>query len=1282
MKILTLRFANLNSLKGEWKIDFTQSPFIDNGLFAITGPTGAGKTTLLDAICLGLYHCTPRLGLLSAANNEIMTRGCSDCCAEVEFEVKGQSYRAFWSMRRARGQINGNLQAAIVELAEVATGTVLANQPKKKLELVESITGLDFARFTKSMMLSQGQFAAFLNAKESERAELLEELTGSEIYGLISEKVHQHYSQAKQELQQLETKASSTILLSAEEEEQQRQILAQLKQQQAQLKLAQQNGQAQLNWIEQQQQETKNLQQAQTRQQQALLAIDQFAPQALRLSQNEPAEKLRLPFSMQQRASLQHQQIVTQLTAKKAQLELINIELNHSQLQLNQAVDAQQQAKQTYNTQEQLINEWVIPLDHRIARITEKQHTLSIEKQEQQTQQQQRQQQITALSQQLVEQKNTEQQLEAYLHHHQLDHHLSTYLTGWSEQYKQLLQLHTALQTAEQRLKAEQQACHGAQQAVESSDAALKQAELALAVAQSQWQKLEEQTQNQQIVSLASVEGKVTEKIKFESRSELEQKLIIVNQQLHIHQQLTLIQRQWQQYSQQQQQKRQQLITVEQQQKLLSQQRETLVAQYQTQKQLLQALQQQLTQEQHLSLYRLQLTDGCDCPLCGSVVDMKKLPFQSHTLASPLCSENEEQRLEQQYQQTKQLNEQVEQKGRDVKAELDSVVRQQQDLEQNLIWLGEQLTQQQNEWLAVLASTPWESTLSIVQPVIEPSVIELSVIEQSAIEPTLSQSPLTLITLQLQLNNDKNELEHQIKLAIEFEKTYQMAIEVREQAQNQFALKKQQHIHQQQLLDNQQQRYQDVLLQTEHDQQHLQDARQMLLASLTEQGVEAIAPEQLMDWFPSWCEQKQHNARNWDKQQQAKLELVLLRRDHEKELAYQQQYVQELELKQNALDKQLADIAVEKQMIEQQRYEYFADKKVDLERAKSQHSLNESEQQRLVIESRHQQLQAQVQTQQGEVESLSQALVSASDEAQLSRELWLSQLNQSPFADEVAFKQALLLTDEVIELQQQQLLLNTELAQACALVEASQQKIAQLMAHQHAAIWVTSHSDEVSLQLDTISDALNINSKREGEIDNILKTDQLYRQSHQKLLQQIEQSRCYYDDLSYLHGLIGSQKGDKFRKFAQGLTLDNLIYLANKQLESLHGRYLLQRKENNEGLELQVLDSWQGDSVRDTKTLSGGESFLVSLALALALSDLVSHKTSIDSLFLDEGFGTLDAESLDIVLDALDNLNARGKMIGVISHIEAMKERIPVQLNVSKKSGLGISVLDPKFKVP
>jgi exonuclease SbcC len=218
-------------------------------------------------------------------------------------------------------------------------------------------------------------------------------------------------------------------------------------------------------------------------------------------------------------------------------------------------------------------------------------------------------------------------------------------------------------------------------------------------------------------------------------------------------------------------------------------------------------------------------------------------------------------------------------------------------------------------------------------------------------------------------------------------------------------------------------------------------------------------------------------------------------------------------------------------------------------------------------------------------------------------------------------------------------------------------------------------AEALELQMKESMNALTTLSRRQGQIREALSNDDRLRRDQQALFARVENQRQRHDMWQRLSSLIGSADGARYRRFAQGLTLDHLIYLANRQLVGLHGRYQLIRKSVGE-LEMDVVDTWQGDAARDTRTLSGGESFLVSLALALALSDLASHKTSIDSLFLDEGFGTLDGETLEIALDALDSLHASGKMIGVISHVEALKERIPLQIKVGKSVGVGFSTIE------
>ncbi|MFN5588169.1 MAG: SbcC/MukB-like Walker B domain-containing protein, partial [Planctomyces sp.] len=191
-----------------------------------------------------------------------------------------------------------------------------------------------------------------------------------------------------------------------------------------------------------------------------------------------------------------------------------------------------------------------------------------------------------------------------------------------------------------------------------------------------------------------------------------------------------------------------------------------------------------------------------------------------------------------------------------------------------------------------------------------------------------------------------------------------------------------------------------------------------------------------------------------------------------------------------------------------------------------------------------------------------------------------------------------------------------------------------------------------------------------------LRLDDDVRRKNADVTRQLEQCREAAGPWLKLNELIGSADGKKFSLLAQQVTLDLLLQHANLQLRELASRYRLERL--TESLNLAVVDQDLADERRSVHSLSGGETFLASLALALGLASLTSSRVRIESLFIDEGFGSLDEETLEVAMNALAHLQSQGRRVGIITHVERMKDAIPVQIRVQRTTGGASRIVLPQ----
>jgi len=1243
MRILSLRFQNINSLKGEWKIDFTQSPFKGNALFAITGQTGAGKTTILDAICLALYHKTPRL-TISDNQNQLMTRHTATCLAEVEFEVKGKGYRAFWSQRKAKGKVDGNLQAAKAELSTL-DGEILAEKLQTVRVEIANITGLDFPRFTKSMMLSQGDFAAFLNASDKNKSELLEELTGSEIYSIVSQKVFEQHKSESHELKLLQAEKQGVTLLSESE----------------------------ISVIEKQIEESNNkeatLQQQFTLLQQAKTWVTHFNESALKLATatelfaqsevkeksshneleqlkaSEPAERLRTDFELKERTS-------KQLIAKKADLKTLENQIafaqkdvKHTNNQLEELKETQQKSEAERISTETLMVEKIIPLDGELAQLSKQKVDVVNQKETATALKNKQESECKTFEKQITDFKASQSIASNFIDNNQSLSALPEKLPLWKNQFQHIHHLNQTITefTQQQQSNVEQGQQFLAQknkQTAQSQDINNKYNEVKSqteSVIQNKFELLQQNPRIQEAVTNSQNPIEEGEYLLNERLNFLQNNQNVQAQIIQCSQRYAVLQQTIEQVTQSTLGYKQSLTDFDGQ---LAQ----LRIEYKTTNQQFKDVETILNQQKEiveLTEHRNNLQAGQACPLCGSFDHPAIEQYKS-------IQQNETQ---ERFNQLKLTLEQVKEKGTQLNLEKTKIethlASAEKDIESKVTEQNALIQQWAVQRLAIGLSCELHESQLIEQTVTNNND-ELQQISQLVNQ--LNQLTQSLNSIQTQLHSlEKQQLEGVGSLT---------------------ALEKQ-------LVDNNESLI-TINNQISQQKDNVNESLATLSTDVNSVGLTLPAIEQAENWLVNQSEQvatyQQHVTQiNQTKEQLSECEKHIAIINSQQQQT--QQDIIQLTTQEEELTKQFNKLTEE-------RHSLFAAQNVSQVRA------DIAEQRKLAqltfteLQTKHNEFVKKYQTIEGEHKAtIEQCSLLESEQKTVIATFELA-LQQSMFDDETAFKSALMTAEQrntLTELketlqrdkQQSQTLMN----QHTETLEALNQQKSELLEKGIKDF----DSSNIEQGLVLLTEQLKQTQLLLGQKTENLAQDKKLKIQQQTLLDNIIDKQKTVDDLAHLNGLIGSRDGGKFRSFAQGLTLAHLVYLANQQLIKLHGRYQLQRHEQNT-LGLEVIDTWQADTVRDTKTLSGGESFLVSLALALALSDLVSAKTSIDSLFLDEGFGTLDSDTLEVALDALDNLNASGKTIGVISHIDTLKQRIGVQIEVKKVNGLGVSELDSRFK--
>ncbi len=1256
MRILAIRGRNLASLSGEFAIDFTAEPLASAGLFAICGPTGAGKSTLLDALCLALYDETPRVARVGSRatvlpdvagetigahdTRTLLRRGAAEGHAEVDFVGgDGLAYRARWNVRRARTKAGGKLQQTQMSLARLPGEEPVGGGLKTEVQaaIVERV-GLTFEQFTRAVLLAQNEFFAFLKAGDDERAALLQALTGTGRFEAISRRAFERNKAEQEALRQLREQAAQLQPLDAQTRAQ---CELQRRQQQdtvAALDERLRQHEAQVRWHADAAELAKLEQQALARHQAAAAAHDAAAPRRARLADAHAAQAARALVAEVDRLGAQREaqrQELSRAAEAQAAAERAARDAQAERQRAAAALDVARHAEAEMAPRLAQAREFdaviaTLTPDRERAALAHRQAEQALEqaRREQARLQAQRESAGTALA-----------GAEDWLARHAGLEALGAQWPRWEALFAQAGDWHGRHVTATREV-----AQLAEQLAKARRDQSQVRARLA-AAAQSLHDAQRQYALAQQALAGHDRDAIAARAVELQRhRDALQQAAARWRERLAADARIAELMQQRDTLRAQRQQCQQGIDTA----------RAARPVAQQAATQAERSWQRALAAcQQSVEQLRETLEPGEPCPVCGA----SEHPYAHDDSPLRAALQATLGALEDEYRRCQQALARLDADERSAAALAHSHDEALAQLDTRLAAAQQQRDRAEREWRADAVAVQVGQAEAIdadqradwfAQQLADADAQQRSAAELDTrlrdLDRQLQAARLRLDASQGEQTAADSALQRAQALAAELALRHGAASEsaAATAAQREQALRE--------LDEGALGRAAGV----DWRQQWHDDPAAFLARCTTDAG--------------TWV--RHRDERDAQRQRivqldgalaaatQAHEHAVEAHRNAAETLAFADARLSAQRAQRDALFAGTADAGLTVEAISARLAQASADATARVEAA--QRSSQAATEQLARQSARAEQAQSQ-----------GKALDQQAREAAARLDAWLQARHDghdgsaaTAALDEAGLRALLALDADWLAREEASLhALQREVDAARAVVQTRGAERERHLARRPGEDDLTTVEAALAaarVELERAKQAL-------AEADFTLRRDDERRAQASDLIARIDRQQATAHTWQVLNELIGSADGKKFRNHAQQMTLDILLGYANRHLATLSRRYRLERVRQS--LALLVIDQDMADEARSVHSLSGGESFLVSLALALGLASLSSHRVRVESLFIDEGFGSLDADTLRVAMDALDSLQAQGRKVGVISHVHEMTERIGTRIDVRRLSG-------------